>query len=113
MTASDTILTAPELANLLAGKAVAGATSFLDGRSDAARLADVAEQLLFELMAVGHDPAAASILDPARLLVLAMLRLAASREPWRRERWRQITAALIELVRRESTELRLIGVQRS
>jgi hypothetical protein len=110
---SGDILTPAETANFLAGKAVASATSFLDGRCAAEALRDDADRLMHELLAVDHHSGANAILDPARLLVLAMMRTARATEPWRLDRWQNVTAALVELVRRESVDLRERGVQRS
>lgn len=110
---SDAILNAPETANFFAAKAVASATSFLDGRSDAACLAADADQLMLDMLALPNHPDAANLSDTARLLVIAIMRLARCREPWRVDRWQMIVAALVELVRRESTELQASGAPRS
>lgn len=110
---TDTLLTAPEIVNFLTAKAVASATAYLEGRSDAARLEAEADRLMFDMFAAPHHPAATSLSDPSRMLVIAMKRLARATEAWRVERWQMIVAALVELVRRESTELRLSGAQRS
>ncbi|WP_296741375.1 hypothetical protein [Mesorhizobium sp.] len=107
------LFTPAETANFLAGKAVASATSFLDGRSTADVMRADADRLMHELLAVDHQSDANAILDPARLLVLSMMRTARASERWRLDRWQQVTAALVELVRRESTDLRERGVQRS
>jgi len=101
--------TVPQTANFLAAKAVASATSFLDGRSDAARLGTDADQLILDMLAVPNHPDAANLSDPARLLVIAMMRMARCREPWRLERWQMIVASLVELVRRESSEMHAAG----
>jgi hypothetical protein len=102
-------------ANLLAGHAVAYATAFLDGRHDADRLLNGAGRLQADLFDL-DDPAASEILVPVRLLALAMMRtaIAAQRHDApgappnalaRQDRWEQVMASLVELVRHESREL--------
>lgn len=102
-----------EHANFLAAKAAAHATAFLDGRNQAAELARNADAMQCELMTAAYDPAANAILDPTRLLVVAMARTAISQGEARQDRWQQVMGALVELVRHESTELRRTGAQRS
>lgn len=53
------------------------------------------------------------ILDPVRLLVVAMLRTALAQGETRQERWQHVMGALVDLVRHESIELRISGAQRS
>jgi len=107
------ILTAPEQAIFLAGKVVACATAFLDGRHDAVRLAADADRLQCELLSVSTDPDAACILVPARLLVIAMAITARAKGEARLDRCQAVMGALVELVLHESTDMRLRGVQRS
>jgi hypothetical protein len=94
--------------NLLAGQAVGCAASFLDGRRDVERLALDAAWLSAELMVArdAGDLAVNAILDPARLLVVAMTHTARVTDEARAERWRQVMGSLITLVRAESLALR-------
>jgi hypothetical protein len=62
-------------ANLLAGHAVAYATSFLDGRLNAVQLLANAMQLQGDLF-TSRDPETNHIIDPVRLLAIAMLHTA-------------------------------------
>jgi hypothetical protein len=55
-----------EIATFLAGKAIAEATAFLQGRSDDTRLARAADQLCGELLVVTGEPACNAIADPTR-----------------------------------------------
>lgn len=106
--------TAPEHANFLGAKAVALATSYLDGRNDGAQLARDADGMQCELIAAISDPQANRILDPTRMLLVAMARTAmAHGEGARQDRWQLVMGALVELVRHESTELRRTKAQRS
>jgi hypothetical protein len=108
-------MTPIEQANLIAGHAVACATAYLEGRHDAVRLARNVEQLHVDLFGAGLDASTRAILDPARLLALAMTHTAraavggADGSPAlgtaRLERWRAVMAALVELVRQESREM--------
>lgn len=102
-----------EHANFIAAKVVAQATAFLDGRHDLADLARNAPSLMIELVACSDDPAAKSILDPARLLTIAMIGTARAVGEARLDRWQQVMGAMVELVRHESHELRKSGAQRS
>jgi hypothetical protein len=95
----------PDLANFVAARCVAVGEGFLGGRSDAAALARESDTLCLELMLIGDDPAANAIGDPARLLVMAMMRCAIATGP-RAVRWRAIVSALIDLVRLESLSMR-------
>jgi hypothetical protein len=95
----------PEIANFLAAKCVAVATSFLDGRSGAALLAREADGLCGELLVLGDHPDCNAIADPARLLVVTMMRTAIADGP-RALRWRAIMAALVNLVRLEGMSMR-------
>jgi hypothetical protein len=90
-----------EHANLLAAKATAYASGFLDGRSDATQLAQNAHALFCELISAPEDATAKAILIPTRLLNAAMLRAAAAQDAARLDRWMHVMAALIELVRQE------------
>jgi hypothetical protein len=100
-------------ANLLAGQAVAYATAYLDGRHSAEQLAANAALQLATNAALlqgdlfaARDPATNGILDPVRLLAIAMLHTARAQDEARRDRWRQIIGALVELVGLESRALR-------
>jgi hypothetical protein len=103
--------TTPELANFLAAQAVAAATSFLEGRSDGARLGQEANRVLLELQIIGHDPACNAIADPTKLLVIAMMRtsIATGR---RARRWAAVMDAFVSMLREESSELANSGAQR-
>ncbi len=109
--------TAPELANFLAAKAVSHATAFLEGRHLAPELASNAHSLQLELMTAftgAADIHVNAILDPSRMLVFAMMRTAdAEGVPARQDRWADVMAAMVDLVRLESGELRKSGAQRS
>jgi len=103
--------TTPELANFLAAQAVAAATSYLERRSDGARLATEADRVFLELQLIGHDPRCNAVADPTRLLVVAMMRTAIATGV-RAERWAAIMAAFVPLLREESAELARTGAQR-
>lgn len=107
------ILTPAEQANFLAGKVVASATAYLDGRHDQPRLADDACRLQCELLTAASDPASICILVPGRLLVTAMAITARAEGEARLDRCQAVMGALVELVRHESTDMRIRGVQRS
>ena len=92
-------------ANLLAGQAVAYATAYLDGRHDVERLTDNS-MLLEAVLFSARDPATNRILDPVRLLTIAMLHTARARDEARQDRWQHVMGALVELVRTESRALR-------
>lgn len=94
----------------VAARVVSHATAFLDGRNDRADLARSAHSLMIELVACGDEPAAKSILDPARLLVIAMIGAAGAASEARLDRWRQVMVALVDLARHE---LRISGEPRS
>jgi hypothetical protein len=94
-----------EAANLLAGHAVAYATAFLDGRNDATDLAQNVDRLQLDLLAAS-DPSTNGILDPVRLLNVAMMHTAGARGEARQDRWQQVMGSLVELVREESLALR-------
>jgi hypothetical protein len=96
-------------ANLLAGHAVAHATAYLDGRHTAEQLADHVRRLQIELLAAPQDLAANQILNPVRLLTVAMTHTAAARGQARQDRWEQVMGALVELVRVESRSLKEEG----
>jgi hypothetical protein len=112
----DTTTLAPiDAANLLAGQAVAAATAFLDGRHEWKHLLNQASGLQLQLVAV-DDVGCGQLLQPVRMLVIALRSLAltakaqearaSALEQSRLERWEQVTASLVELVRTESLELR-------
>lgn len=101
---------------LVAGHAVAYATSFLDGRHDARMLSANADRLFNDLLAIG-DAGTNSPLDSTRLLSIVMLR--ASRcaiaiengtdgplDAARLERLQEIMVGLVEIVRMDSGALR-------
>ena len=106
-------------ANLVAGHAVSYATAFLDGRHNAAQLADNADRLFLDLLVV-ESPETSSFLIPVQLLAITMMRIAKhAREgheprelyattPWhdRMLRWQQVLASLVELVCQESVTLK-------
>jgi hypothetical protein len=100
-------LNAADQANLIAGKVVAHATAYLDGRNDASELARNARALQIELLgAPSDDPKARPILDVARLLVAAMMGASWAAGEARQDRWQHVMGALVELVRHESNALR-------
>jgi hypothetical protein len=103
--------TKPELANFLAAQAVASAQGFIDGRGDAARLAQDATRIFSQLELVGADPRCHAIVDTTRLLLTAMTHAAVTSGP-RAERWAEIMNAFVRLLRLESTELAATGAQR-
>ncbi|MES5483617.1 hypothetical protein QMZ05_12735 [Bradyrhizobium sp. INPA03-11B] len=106
--------TATEHANFIAGKVVAYATAYLDGRHDLADLARNAASVMIDLLLCSTDDREAkAILDPARLLASAMIGTACAASPARLERWQKAMGAMVELVKHVSTELRESGVQRS
>jgi hypothetical protein len=103
--------TAPELANFLAAQAVAAATSFLDGRSEGAALAREADRVLLQLQLIENDPRCNAIADPTRLLLQVMMHTAIATGA-RAERWADLMAAFVPLLRQESTDLAATGAQR-
>lgn len=105
--------TPAEHANFLAAKVIAYATAYLDGRNDAAALGISARSAMLELVVATDDPTAKAILDPARLLAVAMLNTSAAEGEARQDRWMQVMGALVEMVRHESRELKKSGAQRS
>lgn len=103
-------LTRLEQANLIAGHAVAYATSYLDGRHTAAQLADNADRLFLDLLVI-EDAQTASFLVPVQLLALTMMRTARCAQDlsqWlsRGDRWQQVMASLVDLVMHESRQLK-------
>jgi hypothetical protein len=103
-----------EHANFVAARVVGHATLFLKVNPDAALLASNAKSAMLELIPCSDDLKAKAILDASRLLVVAMLGTShADGDEVRQDRWMQIMAAMIELVRHESTELKRTGAQRS
>jgi hypothetical protein len=98
---------AVEAAGFLAAKTVACATAFLGGSSDESQLGRAADAIQCELMmgwAGVSDLAVNAVLDPVRLLVVAMSRAAAAPTEARQDRWRQVMGALVELASEESAE---------
>ena len=98
--------TPAEHANFLAGKVVAQATAYLNGRNDAAMLGRNAESMFLELIATPDDPRAKRILDASQLLVASMTGASRASDPAREDRWQQVMGALVELVRHESMQMR-------
>jgi hypothetical protein len=105
--------TPAEHANFVAAKVVAYAAAFLNGSHDASQLARNAHSVMLELIPIADDLKAKAIIDPARLLAIAMSGAAAAQGETRQDRWMHVMASLIELVRHESSELKRTGVQRS
>lgn len=102
---SDANLSPQHVASFLAATAIAGATAFLDGRSDAAALAKASDELVGKLLLAGSDPATNRVLEPTRMLVICMMRAAIATGP-RLLRWRHIMIAFIDLVRTENVAMR-------
>lgn len=100
--------TPAEHANFIAGKVVAYATAFLDGRNDAAELGRNARAVQIELMTGIDDVTAKPMLDSARLLVVAMMGTSYAHGDQRQDRWQMVMGALVELVRHESLALRTV-----
>lgn len=98
-----------EAASFLAAKTVACATSFLNGSSDEEKLGRAAHAIQCELMtgwAGISDLAVNAVLDPVRLLVVAMTHAADAPTEARADRWRQVMGALVELVADESADVK-------
>jgi hypothetical protein len=57
-------------------------------------------------LSAARDPATNGILDPVRLLTIAMLHTASVQDEARQDRWQHVMGALVELVRTESRALR-------
>lgn len=109
-------LTLPEQANFLAARTIAYATAFLDGRNGAEELARHADAVQCEIMTAWSaqtNIAVNAILDPVRLLVVAMRCAAVAIGEVRQDRWQAAMGSLVELVRNEANELRNSGAQRS
>ena len=100
--------TASDSANFIAATAVAYAEGFVAGRCDADKLYTETVGLHFDLEAVErhNDPAAKSIVDHARLLIIAMTHACATKDPARLDRWREVMTSLAKLVRMEVPALR-------
>jgi len=98
-------LTPQEVASFIAATAIAGATAFIDGRSDAAALAQAADKLQAKLMLAGEDPATSGVLVPTAMLVKCMSYTAIATGP-RLLRWRAIMSAFVDLVRTENAAMR-------
>lgn len=103
----------PEHANFIAAKVVAHAMAYIERRNDREQLGRNAQSDMIELVACSDEPLARTILDPTRLLVIAMIGTAGSEDQARRARWCDVMIALISMVRHESHELRRTGAQRS
>lgn len=104
-----------EAAGFLASKTVACATAFLDGSSDEGALARAADAIQCELMtgwAGVSDLGVNAVLDPVRLLVVAMTRAGDAPTEQRQDRWRQVMGALVELVNHESGDVKKSGALR-
>ncbi|MDA9521663.1 hypothetical protein XI06_15265 [Bradyrhizobium sp. CCBAU 11434] len=91
------------IANMLAVRAMRHAADFRASKDDAAALAAHADRLQLDLMIA--DPASSSLLDPVRLLNVAMMRTARAylADPQsaldsRAWRWLQVMNSLVELV---------------
>ena len=95
-----------EHANFVAGKVVAYALAYLEGRNDAEHLARNTRSVQLELLIAAEDLQAKAILDAARLLTVAMTGAAAAIGDARQDRWQRLMGDLVELVRLESSELR-------
>lgn len=106
-------MSAAEHANFVAAKVVSYAEAYIAGRADRAELAQNAHSVMIELVACSDELAAKAILDPARLLVIAMIGVSGTDEQARRMRWSDVMIALVHMVRDESHELRRSGAQRS
>jgi len=102
----DTHLNPIDAANLLDGQAVAEAEALLAERRDAGSCEAAAYRLQLELIAKENDVASNVILNPVRLLTVALGRAARADTEERRARWRRVLAALTDLVRHESLALR-------
>ncbi|WP_316172446.1 hypothetical protein [Bradyrhizobium sp. SZCCHNRI2049] len=109
---SDTTLSPLDAANLLAGQAVAAATAFLDGRSDARRLALDASRL--EAQSLGFsDQFSSGLLQGVRMLIVACKAIAAADREIEadgaglilREKWEMVAGQLVELIRHQSRML--------
>ena len=93
-----------QVANMLAVRAIKHATSFLQGQDGPTLLGMHCEQLQLDLLLA--DPLANGLLNPVRLLNVAMASTAlAAAEPAvdaaRLDRWMHVVASLIELVQHE------------
>jgi predicted membrane chloride channel (bestrophin family) len=114
MADQETRLAPIDQANLLAGQAVAAATAFLEGRHAWKTLLNEAAGLQLQLAAI-NDVGSRDFVDPVRLLVRSLRGLALTARAYearesgldqsRLERWEQVTASLVELVRTESQAL--------
>ncbi len=102
---SSAELSPQHVAAYLAGKAIAAAQAFLDGRSDAEAMAKAVDQLYGELLAVGDSVGCNALLDPTRLLAVTMMRTARVAD-LQQQRWRCVMVALADLVRSEARALR-------
>jgi hypothetical protein len=102
---SETLpFSARQVANILAVRAVRHATEFLQGRDGPTLLGMHADALQLELIMT--DPAANGLLNPVRLLNVAMMSTARTAlesdvDAARLDRWMHVMAALVELVQDE------------
>lgn len=93
-----------QVATMLAVRAVKHATSFLQGQDGPTLLGMHAEQMQIDLLMA--DPLANAVLNPVRMLNVAMgaTALVAAEpqaDPARLDRWMHLLASLIELVQHE------------
>jgi hypothetical protein len=103
-----TRLTPAEEAHFLAATAVAHAEAYLAG-GDRDELGRNADQMIVKLFVSPGSSGLGGVLDPVRLLTVAMMRTALAPDVERRARWATVMTALVEMVRHESSELRRIG----
>lgn len=106
-----TNFTPAEHAHFLAGKATGYATAFLDGRHDAEQLGRNTHSVSCELIAAPDDPVGKAILDPTRMLVVAMMGAAAAQGEARQERWNLVMGAMVDLVKSECRAIKPGAVQ--
>jgi hypothetical protein len=104
---SDTLpFSSRQVANMLAVRAVRHASDFLQGRDGPTLLGMNADALQLELLLT--DPGANGLLNPVRLLNVAMMSTAraavaaqSAPDAGRLDRWCHVMAALVELVQDE------------
>lgn len=107
----DKHLTRSEQALLLAGHAVSYATAYLDGRHDAAKLADNADRLFLDLLIIETEETS-TFLIPVQLLAITLMRTAkqarviALGSEERLERLHQVVGALVNLVIHDSRQMK-------
>lgn len=115
-------LTRLDQANLIAGHAVAYATSYLDGRHTPQQLGDNAERLFLDLLVV-ETAETSTFLIPVQLLAITMMqtarraRISPAGEEGRLDvqsvaayerldRWQSVMGSLVDLVTHESRQLK-------